>query len=124
MRLFRYKCNSKAVLGVLKDDVGGTYHTLENAETVIPDGVYTVVVNHSPAFGKDLPLLISDKVPASRGIRIHEGNYIHQSRGCILIGNDCYLEKNSIGGSQKAMAQLMKALAGKQISLEIVTIHK
>lgn len=121
MKLFRYKRNSKAVLGILKDDVGGTYHTLENAETAIPDGLYAVFINHSPSFGKYLPLLISDKIAASRGIRIHEGNYSHQSRGCILIGNDCYLEKNSIGGSQKAMAQLMKALAGRQSTLEIVT---
>lgn len=121
MKLYRYKKNSKAVLGVLKDDVGGTYYTLENAETVIPDGLYVVVVNYSNSFGKDLPLLVSDKVPASRGIRLHEGNYSHQSRGCILVGNDCYLEKNSIGGSQKAMAQLMKAIQ-KQCVLEIVNI--
>lgn len=119
MKLFRYKKNAKAVLGILKDDEYGTYHTLENAETVIPDGIYTVIVNHSPAFGKDLPLLISDKVPASRGIRIHEGNYSKDSKGCILVGNDSYLERSSIGGSTKAMEQLLKNCGDR---LEIITI--
>ncbi|MCF0217386.1 MAG: hypothetical protein HUK21_13070 [Fibrobacteraceae bacterium] len=119
MRLHRFKSNGSYVLGVLKDDKGGTYFTCENAAKAVPDGVYRVIVNLSPRFNKRLPLLVSDAVPAARGIRIHTGNTWMDSNGCILVGNGCSLSTGRLTDSAKAMEQLMEAVGER---LEIATL--
>lgn len=108
MRLYRFKRTKTSVMGILKDDVGGNYFTLENASTLIPTGVYKVEVNHSPHFRKDLPLVYNESVPASRGIRIHSGNTAKDSKGCICVGNTSSLNNEYVGYSSKALAQLLK----------------
>lgn len=57
--------------------------TLENPEKFMPYGFYTMCVNHSPKFKRELPLIA---VPKHSGIRIHQGNYIKDSSGCVLVG--------------------------------------
>ncbi len=57
--------------------------TLENAEYLIPEGTYPVVVNRSPKFKRPLPLL--EQVPNRTGIRIHRGIHPKHSKGCILV---------------------------------------
>lgn len=52
--------------------------------TAIPTGRYKVIVTLSPRFGKPLPLLVN--VPGFEGIRIHPGNYISDTDGCLLPG--------------------------------------
>lgn len=53
---------------------------------VLGSGVYNIEINYSPKFKKDLPLLYNDKYSASRGFRIHAGNTLKDSAGCILVG--------------------------------------
>lgn len=53
-------------------------------QTCIPDGRYEVEVSNSPRFGRMLPELLD--VPGFTGIRIHPGNDIDDSRGCVLVG--------------------------------------
>lgn len=108
MILVRYKFTKNSVMGVLKDDVGGTYYTLENAKTLIPTGKYRVEVNLSPHFKKLLPLLYNEQVPACRGVRIHNGNYYYQSEACVLVGNTASLKSESLGLSTQALNQLLK----------------
>ncbi len=109
MKLHRFKKTSKVVLGVLLDDVGGTYFTAENAKMMIPEGSYKVKVCDSPKFKRSLPLLSNNRVPASRGIRIHAGNNAFvDSAGCILVGNGCNLETNLLTNSRAALEQLVK----------------
>lgn len=61
--------------------------TLENRSKLIPVGGYCVKNSQSPKFKRELPLLYNKSVPASRGIRIHVGNYAAKdSRGCVLVG--------------------------------------
>lgn len=86
MILIREYIVNDAVLGSLY--VGGirVCETLENKAKLIPCGEYNLNVSKSPKFGRMLPLVYNDKVPMHRGIRIHVGNSVKDSSGCILVG--------------------------------------
>ena len=53
---------------------------------VLTKGLYNLEINHSPKFNRDLPLVYNEKFPASRGLRLHAGNSLKDSKGCILVG--------------------------------------
>ena len=53
-------------------------------QTAIPAGRYPVSLTMSRRFGCVLPLL--HNVPGFSGIRIHTGNVIDDTDGCILVG--------------------------------------
>lgn len=84
--MVRDKRTEKAILGRLF--LGGVViaYTLENAAKAIPAGLYRLSNGKSPRFKRELPLVYNDKVPAKRGIRIHVGNTVASSSGCILVG--------------------------------------
>lgn len=86
LTLIRDKYTGKAVQGRLF--LGSTFicFTLENATKAIPAGLYKLSNSKSPKFKRELPLVYNDKVPATRGIRIHVGNSAKDSNGCILVG--------------------------------------
>ncbi len=52
--------------------------------TAIPSGVYKVTLEFSPRFGPDT-MTIHD-VPGFTHIRIHAGNTVKDTEGCILLG--------------------------------------
>jgi hypothetical protein len=54
--------------------------------TAIPYGTYEVVVTWSPKFKRMLPLVMG--VKHFTGIRIHAGNTIADTAGCILPGEN------------------------------------
>lgn len=111
LELQRFKLHKKTVMGILKGDVWkcGTYFTIENYDKMLPDGTYHVSVTYSPKFKRDVPIVYNDNVPESRGIRIHEGNIVQNTKGCILVGNWAYLP-NKLGNSKEAIEQLTWAL--------------
>lgn len=111
LNLIRFKLSGKTVMGVLKGDVWkcGTYFTIENYDKMLPDGTYRVKVTYSPKFKRDVPIVYNAEVPESRGIRIHEGNIVQNTKGCILVGNWAYLT-NKLGNSKEAIEQLTWAL--------------
>ena len=53
-------------------------------KTAIPTGTYNVIVNYSPKFKKQLPLV--ENVPGYSGIRIHPLNTDKDTEGCIGFG--------------------------------------
>ena len=55
-------------------------------KSAIPEGRYPIVITYSPTFKKWLPLLLG--VPNFSGIRIHQGNTVKDTKGCILVGEN------------------------------------
>ena len=86
LTLVRYTRTETAILGSLYLNGAFVCYTLENADKAIPCGMYTVQNSKSPKFKRELPLLHNAKVQASRGIRIHVGNTVASSSGCVLVG--------------------------------------
>ena len=84
--LVREMATEKSVQGCLFLNDTFICYTLENAAKAIPTGGYNIENSKSPKFKRELPLLYSKAVPASRGIRIHVGNTVASSSGCILVG--------------------------------------
>jgi hypothetical protein len=77
-------------------------YTLENAAKAVPCGLYRVKNSRSPKFKRELPLIYNGNVPASRGIRLHVGNTVASSSGCILVGMGRSTEDFSVTESKLA----------------------
>ena len=58
--------------------------TLENAGKRITTGKYVLTYTYSPKFDRDLYLINGD--PKRQGIRIHNGNRVKDTSGCVLVG--------------------------------------
>lgn len=89
-------------------------------QTCIPPGRYDVVLSHSPRFNRVLPEVLH--VPNFTGIRIHPGNDISDTDGCILLGEE--RGDAQIFHSRPAVAHLQALMqtaldAGERISLFI-----
>ena len=96
IRLIRNKPQGNAITGrLIVDDGQLTLDTLEPWQYAIPAGCYRLRLTHSPTFGEILPILDGvlgyARLPHNgirrTGIRIHAGNTIADSRGCILVGS-------------------------------------
>lgn len=88
-----------------------------NAKNVscVPLGTYTIVLEYSPRFKKDLWEL--KKVPNRSECKFHASNYWYQLNGCIALGlgtkdinKDGYID---ITHSRNAMRGFHKALKGE-----------
>ena len=110
--LIRYHVTGQTVFGIMYDNCFdfGHYFTIERKMTLIPEGTYKLDLTYSPKFRRQLPIVSNYQVKESRGIRIHAGNYVSDTQGCILIGNTASLLEMRIGDSQRAVNQLVKAI--------------
>ena len=58
--------------------------------SAIPEGRYAVVISWSPKFKQWLPILLGGPVfnKQWQGVRIHAGNTVKDTEGCILVGKN------------------------------------
>ena len=84
----------------------------------IPRGRYAVVISYSPKMKEWLPILLG--VPGFKGIRIHAGNTVKDTKGCILVG-----ENKSVGhvwNSGQTLRRLMRLIVEAKARGEAVWI--
>lgn len=91
--------------------------------TCIPSGLYNIEFTYSPHFRKVMPLI--DNVKGFEAIRIHAGNTVADTDGCILVGDSAENAGDyRIGSSQTAFRRLYLKLeaaikANERIYLQI-----
>ena len=85
IRLLRHAPQGACIFGQLSvDDSALVMDTLEHLDYAIPTGFYRLRMTYSPKFQEVLPVL--DGVLSRTGIRIHAGNTIRDTTGCVLVG--------------------------------------
>ena len=119
LTLIRDVIGDKAIIGKLYFNGVHVCYTLENAAKAIPCGVYYVQNSKSPKFKRELPLIWNAGVPASRGIRIHVGNSVKDSSGCILVGMGRDTKKQSL--TESAQAETMVTMLCRNVTQIIIT---
>ena len=106
IKLVRYDSYSYGTFGRLYVPVGDsfvTFQTLEPSKPIIKSGTYPVTLTYSPKFGRYLPLI--NNVVGHSGVRIHCGNTVADTIGCILIGSD--RDKNHLLSSRIALSKFL-----------------
>lgn len=88
-------------------------------ETAIPNGVYNIIVTHSPKFNRRLPRLLD--VPFFSGILIHRGNTNKDTSGCILPGENT--TKGMVTNSAKYEKHIVSLCEAAQNRGEKITIE-
>ena len=87
--------------------------------TAIPFGMYDVDVTMSNRFKTELPLLLN--VPGFEGIRIHPGNTVNDTEGCLLPGLDRLAK--GVGRSRLAFNTLFADIKSAKQRGERILIH-
>lgn len=108
----------KAILGRLFLNGAFICYTLENAAKAVPCGLYRVKNSRSPKFKRELPLIYNGNVPASRGIRIHVGNTVASSSGCILVGMGRSTENSSV--TESTIAEVMVTMLCRNVDRLVI----
>ncbi len=121
----RFQFSDISTIGRLKID--GTFYcyTLENVvrfneqkidkKTAIPVGIYSVIVNVSPRFHRELPRVLN--VPGYDGILIHRGNFARDTHGCILVGMG--FSENKISESAITEIELVNKLKAEKGKIQL-----
>ena len=125
LKLIRNAPQGKALFGQLYVDGKSFCDTLENTDYAIPTGFYRLRVTFSPRWQVLLPILYGvwgfrkSKVESQKskvnettqrtGIRIHAGNTIEHTEGCILVG-EADLSNNRLLSSAKTLHRLREYL--------------
>ena len=86
--------------------------------TAIQSGSYECVYTYSNRFKKMLPLLLN--VKGFEGIRIHSGNSVKDTEGCILVGLN--LKKGMVLNSREWTNKLIQTMKTAWDKKEKVTI--
>lgn len=95
-----------AILGRLA--VNGVFecYTLEGVSTEIPAATYGLAITFSQRFQRDMPEILG--VSGRTGIRLHPGNVMADTHGCLLVGRTHDLA--SVQDSRAAFDDLVAVL--------------
>jgi hypothetical protein len=88
---------------------------------ILDDGLYNLEITYSPKFKRELPHIYNDNFVKSRGFRIHSGNSLKDSNGCILVGNSITYTFTLVE-SKKALERVLNAIKG--ISWLVITTSR
>ncbi len=130
LEVVRSQCGAVCTIGELLVNGEHECFTLEDVvrppgapkvfgETAIPYGIYSVVITYSPHFQRDMPLLVG--VPKFEGVRIHPGNTVADTEGCLLVGVG--RGNSTVTGSRIAFEALYPKIKGALDMGEVVTIE-
>lgn len=91
-------------------------------KTAIPVGLYRVVIDHSNHFKKLMMHLLD--VEGFEGVRIHAGNDVGDTEGCLLAGSGCDSENGTVWGSRSARDEIFQMVEdaiheGKEVYWQI-----
>lgn len=86
---------------------------LEPYDYIVPAGNYLLTLTHSPRFSAKYPynklhnaqVPLINGVPGHSGVRIHVGNYLSDTQGCLLVG--CSVAPGMIKNSALAYKELL-----------------
>jgi len=88
-------------------------------KTCIPCGTYEIKLTHSPKFNKILPELL--KVPFFVGSRMHSGNTVEHTDGCILVGR--MVKGGLIDNSRDTLRYILNAMTAAAANGDKITIE-
>lgn len=134
LKVGRYKSKNKATIGELY--VNGKFfcYTLEDeirpladkiwGGTAIPNGKYNIAINYSNKFQQYMPQVLD--VPKFEGIRIHPGNDIVDTHGCLLLGDktDGYKVYESKQAFNRLMSIIEPIEKTEKITIEYINLNK
>lgn len=86
--------------------------SLENPGYLIESGLYRLELSYSPKFRTNLYEVVG--VPGRSRLLIHQGNYIKDSKGCILVG--VANSNGTLSYSTLTLQRLMRVIKECQIS--------
>lgn len=88
-----------------------------NKNLRIPPDKYNTLWHKSPRFKRFLLNLYSEKVPVTRRILIHVGNYLKNTNGCILVGLG--RSDEMVTNSIKCLNELHRYIMHKEVEVVI-----
>lgn len=113
----RYKTENDCIhsdIIILSETTRAIFQGLERLGYEIPKGTYEANYNHSPKFNRNL---YNINVNGRQGIRIHQGNTVTDTTGCIIIGE--YRKRNTILNSMRALSLLHAITNGQKIKITV-----
>ena len=127
LELKRFEFGDTYTIG--KFYIDGIYHSYSledkvrtgakvNGQTAIPNGSYSVIIDVSTRFGKQLPHILN--VPNFEGVRIHSGNSSKNTEGCILLGTT-WSKGDFIGNSKIAFDSFFHQLEKAKTAIITIT---
>lgn len=90
--------------------------TEENANVIIPTGVYNVLFMWSNHFQQIMPHIL---VPGRTAIEIHWANWPKQLDGCLALGTETSLANDMVTESKNAWIEFVKKALTDQPAIKI-----
>lgn len=125
LELFRDASANGCTLGRLSINGVFSVYTLEppiaDAEVIaIPQGTYPVTIGWSAHFERMVPHV--NNVPDRTEIEIHFGNYVTNTKGCILVGEqkEQTMILNSMAAFNLLFEKLREAAIKEAISIRVI----